>query len=45
MKGRRITYSAAELDWIRDNCTRPRAAAHADFVRLWNRPDVCLTNF
>lgn len=45
MKGRHIVYSAAELGWIIDNSTRPRAEAHADFLRVWNRTDVSLVNF
>lgn len=45
MKGRRIAYSDAELAWIRDNCHRPRADAHADFVVMWNRAEVTLENF
>lgn len=45
MKGRMIEYSDAELFWIQDNSKRPRREAHAEFVELWNRPDVSLSNF
>ena len=45
MKGRVIEYSDAELFWIQDNSKRPRREAHAEFVELWNRPDVSLSNF
>jgi hypothetical protein len=45
MKGTRIEYSDAELFWIADNATRPRREAHAEFVYVWDRPDVSLTNF
>lgn len=45
MKGKPITYSDAELFWIYDNHRRPRAEAHAEFVYLWDRPDVSLANF
>ena len=45
MKGRVIEYSDAELFWIQDNSKRPRREAHAEFVELWNRQDVSLSNF
>lgn len=45
MKGRAIEYSDAELFWIQDNAQRPRREAHAEFVELWDRPDVSLPNF
>ncbi|EAU43905.1 HNH endonuclease [Salipiger bermudensis] len=45
MKGHHIEYSDAELFWIHDNHKRPRREAHAEFVDLWNRPDVSLSNF
>lgn len=45
MKGRSIEYSDAELFWIHDNHKRPRREAHAEFVDLWDRPDVSLANF
>ena len=45
MKGRVIEYSDAELFWIQDNSKRPRREAHTEFVELWNRPDVSLSNF
>lgn len=44
MKGRTIAYTAAELDWIRDHASDPRAAMHAAFVARFDRPDVKLTN-
>ncbi|ETX26698.1 HNH endonuclease signature motif containing protein [Roseivivax isoporae] len=40
-----IPYSDAELFWIHDNARRPRHEAHAEFVYLWDRPDVSLVNF
>lgn len=45
MKGRAIRYSAAELEWIKANCTRPRVEAHADFVQRFCREDVVFANF
>ncbi|SFC08992.1 HNH endonuclease [Salipiger profundus] len=45
MKGRMIEYSDAELFWVQDNSKRPRREAHAEFVELWDRPDVSLSNF
>lgn len=45
MKGRAITYSDAELIWVKDNSTRPRREAHAEFVDVWDRPDVSFKNF
>lgn len=45
MKGKAIPYSVMELSWIEENSTRPRREAHADFVHIWDRPDVTLTNF
>ena len=45
MKGRSIEYSDAELFWIYDNHKRPRREAHAEFVELWDREDVSLSNF
>ncbi|WP_420415896.1 HNH endonuclease [Marinovum algicola] len=45
MKGRKITYSAEELDWIERNSTRARREAHADFVSRFDRVDVKLSNF
>lgn len=44
MKGRAMTYSDAELFWIHDNHKRQRVEMHAEFVDLWNRPDVSLSN-
>jgi hypothetical protein len=45
MKGQRIEYSDAELFWIAANAQRPRREAHAEFVYVWDRPDVSLVNF
>lgn len=45
MKGRAISWSAEELAWVKQNSQRPRAEAHADFVRLFGRLDVKLSNF
>lgn len=45
MKGQWITYSAAELDWIEANRTRPRRESHAEFVALFGRDDVSFTNY
>lgn len=45
MKGQRIAYSHAELHWIQGNAHRPRPDAHAEFVYLWDRPDVSATNY
>lgn len=45
MKGRAISYSAAELAWIKTHATDPRAAAHAAFCEHFNRHEVSLTNF
>jgi hypothetical protein len=45
MKGTSIACSDAELYWIHDNHKRPRREAHAEFVDLWDRPDVSLSNF
>ena len=45
MKGQPITYSEAELAWIRANAQRPRRAAHAEFQTRFGRPDVSLSNF
>lgn len=45
MKGQRIAYSQAELYWIKVNAHRPRSDAHAEFVYLWDRPDVSATNY
>lgn len=43
-RGRVISYSAAELAWIKANARRPRAEAHAEFVTRFNRPDVSMSN-
>ncbi|QFS84009.1 HNH endonuclease signature motif containing protein [Roseivivax sp. THAF197b] len=45
MKGQAIEYSDAELFWIEDNAQRPRKEAHSEFVYVWDRPDVSLSNF
>lgn len=43
-RGRVISYSAAELAWIKANSKRPRAEAHAEFVAVFDRHDVSLSN-
>lgn len=45
MKGRQLSYTPAELAWIKSNCTRPRADAHAEFVTRFRRDDVSLDNY
>lgn len=45
MKGRAISYSEAELLWIRGHRDWPRAKAHAAFDARFERPDVSLTNY
>lgn len=45
MKGRAISYSKTELDWIWAMRDTPRAEAHALFVQIFKRPDVTLVNF
>ncbi len=42
MKGRAISYSAAELAWIEANARRPRREMHAEFVAGFGREDVSL---
>ena len=43
-KGQWISYTAAELAWIKANARRPRAEAHAEFIAKFRRPDVSLSN-
>lgn len=45
MKGRWISYSAAELAWIKAHAQEPRVEAHAAFVKTFGRADVLLSNF
>ncbi|WP_026756699.1 HNH endonuclease [Sediminimonas qiaohouensis] len=45
MKGKRISYSEAELLWIRGHRDWPRKQAHAAFVERFGRTDVSLENF
>lgn len=44
MKGASIIYSAAELQWVQDNCTRPRRQMHAEFQSRFQRADVSQKN-
>lgn len=44
MKGRRITYTDAELAWIEAHAHLPRRDLHAAFVRAFDRPDVTIDN-
>lgn len=45
MKGRWITYTEAELSWIKACSDLPRPEAHALFVQVFGRQDVSLSNF
>lgn len=45
MKGAAITYTAAELRWIKAHCTLPRRAAHAAFCEKFSRNDVSFDNY
>ena len=45
MSRRLITYSSAELEWIEANAKRQRPDAWAEFVSLFDRPDVSLSNY
>ncbi|WP_343684037.1 HNH endonuclease signature motif containing protein [Asticcacaulis sp.] len=45
MKGRAITYTADELAWIEAHKADVRADAHAQFVALFDRPDVQLSAY
>ena len=40
MKGVRIQWTAAELAWVRLNCTRTRREIYDDFCRRFGRTDV-----
>lgn len=40
-----LSYTDAELAWIKTNAKRIRARAHADFCRSFARSDVSLSNF
>jgi len=44
MKGRRIEYSQAELDWIEARCHLPRKVLHTAFVVAFDRFDVSEDN-
>ncbi len=44
MKGRHISYSQAERDWIRANAALPRRELHIQFVARFARPDVSQAN-
>lgn len=44
-KGKKITYSADELAWVKKHCTLPRFEALAQFCDKFNRSDVSLTHF
>ena len=45
MKGARISYSAAEIAWIRAHSTWPRRKAHHAFCERFGRSDVSFDNF
>ncbi len=45
MNGTRISYSPAELAWIKKHCTTPRREAHTRFCKQFGRSDVSLQNF
>lgn len=45
MKGGAISYSQAELDFIKARKTKPRRELHAAFVKKFGRTDVSLDNF
>lgn len=40
MKGRAVTYSEAELAWIKACSDLPRAELHQLFVQVFNRPEI-----
>jgi hypothetical protein len=44
MKGKRHTYTAAEMAWIKDNCALPRRELHAAFCIKFDRSDISLDN-
>ncbi|MCR6672177.1 hypothetical protein [Devosia ginsengisoli] len=39
-KGRRLKYSDAEIEWLRDNCALPLPDYHRAFRAAFDRPDV-----
>ncbi|HEV7414907.1 MAG TPA: hypothetical protein VGN98_02020 [Tianweitania sediminis] len=43
--GKPIRYAQEELAWIKANCSRPRAEAHAEFVSIFGRDDVVFANY
>jgi hypothetical protein len=45
MKRRPITYTAAELAWIKAHCTDDRREAHEKFCREFARANVSIDNF
>jgi hypothetical protein len=44
MKGKKISYSATELTWVKDNCTLVGAELHKQFCVKFNRSDVSKIN-
>lgn len=44
MKGHRITYSAEELEWVKNNCTLVIGQLHDQFCARFNRSDVSAVN-
>lgn len=45
MKKRAFKYSTEELDWIKARCRKDRKETHAEFQRVFDRPEVKLENF
>jgi hypothetical protein len=44
MKGKAVTYTAAELAWIQDNYIMSRRQLHAAFCEKFDRTDISLGN-
>lgn len=44
LAGRRRLYSAAEISWLRDNCTLPFTTYHQTFCEAFGRTDVSAQN-
>ena len=44
MKGTRISYSQAELQWVKTHCTLPAPDLHKRFCERFNRYDVSQNN-
>lgn len=42
--GRHIKFSAAEIEWLRENCTMEVAAYHAAFCAEFNRADLSVSS-